>query len=258
MSTAPSSGRPIPHDPVPTDRPATGPVPREQRALRDIPLDREGLRLDINPFLREHQTHGLPVLTADQAAALRGAWREHFGRAAPLHVEIGSGNGFFLSGMAARYPDRSWLGVEIRYKRVMLTARKLELAGVVDHARIARYDGGALPDLFVLGEVDGVYLNHPDPWPRVRQAKNRMICGDWLDQVAQVLRPGGELQVKTDHRINVQALDAALPGRPFEVLGRSDDIQHHGAPWPDDVITNYQRKFYQKGLPVYALRLRRT
>lgn len=232
------------------------PIPPEQRALRDRPPD-SLLREDINPFYAIHRTFGLPVLTADRAADQRGDWAGHFGRPAPLHVEVGSGNGFFLSGMAVLHPDWNWLGIEIRYKRVMLTARKLEVAGVVGHTRIARYDGSALNDLFVPGEVAGLYLNHPDPWPRERQAKNRMICGDWLDMVATVLAPGGELRVKTDHRINVQALLANLPGRPFTLLGRSDDVQRDGAPWEGDVVTNYQRKFHQRGLPVYALRLRR-
>jgi tRNA (guanine-N7-)-methyltransferase len=213
--------------------------------------------LATNPYLSLHAELGRPAMTSEAAAACKGRWDEEFGREAPLHVEIGAGNGFFLSGMAARHPEFNWLGVEIRFKRVVLTARKLLKVKAEGWSRITRYDGNALPDLLRPGEVAGIYLNHPDPWPKRQQAHNRMICGDWLDMIATLLRPGGDLKVKTDHQLNVLALVKAMEGRPFTLVGRSDDVANDGAPWPDDVVTNYQRKFNERGLPVYALWLRR-
>ena len=211
---------------------------------------------DLNPYLQEHLQYGPPVLTSEQAHAGRGRWAEVFGREAPLHVEIGAGNGFFLAGMAAAHPDRDWVGLEIRFKRVIQTARKLDRAGVTN-ARIARYDVRHLVDLFEPASVTAFYLNHPDPWPRERQAKNRLLQDWWLDEILALLTPGGELRLKTDHLINVEALMELLPGRPVTLLGRSDDVAGDGAPWEGDVTTNYQSKFDKKGEPVYAVRVRR-
>ena len=232
------------------------PIPLEERKFRDRAPE-DFFFPDLNPHLKSHFTWGRPVLPADVAGDCRGAWDEEFGRDAPLHVEIGTGNGFFLSGMAARNPEFNWLGVEIRYKRVMLTARKLRGAGVEGHARICRYDANHLGELFCAGDIDALYINHPDPWPKDRQAKNRLLGPDFVDLLTELLAPGAELRLKTDHLINVEGLLGAIEGRPFELLGRSDDVRSAGTPWGDDVVTNYQTKFYKKGLPVYAVQIRR-
>lgn len=243
------------HDDASSDAPSAAPGDAP-RLFKGRPLESYA-SLATNPYLSLHAELGRPAMTSEDAAACRGRWHEEFGREAPLHVEIGSGNGFFLSGMAARHPELNWLGVEIRFKRVVLTARKLLKANAEGWSRITRYDGNALPDLLRPGEVAAFYLNHPDPWPKRQQAHNRMICGDWLDMIGTLLRPGGDLKVKTDHLVNVTALVKAMEGRPFTLVGRSDDVARDGAPWPDDVVTNYQRKFNERGLPVYALWLRR-
>jgi tRNA (guanine-N7-)-methyltransferase len=225
--------------------------------FRDKPPE-EYPRPDTNPFLSLHREFGPPVLTAGEAAEHYGRWPEAFGgREAPLHLEVGSGNGFFLAGMAAAHPGCNWLGVEIRFKRVVLVAKKLQAAGVEGHARIARYDARYLDDLFQPGELAGLYLNHPDPWPRERQVKHRLIQGPWLDMMLPLIAPGGEIRVKSDAPWNVQAMVDLVEGRPLEILGRSDDIARHGAPWPGDVTTNYQSKFDKRGLPVYAVRVRK-
>ena len=192
-----------------------------------------------------------------QAAAARGSWAAEFGRDAPLHVELGPGNGFFMAGMSSRYPDRNWLAIELRFKRVMLTARKVKAAGSADWTRITRFDANALHDLFEPGEIDALYVNHPDPWPKDRWAKNRLLGGPFLDMVAELMKPGAQLRIKTDHVLNVQGVLHNVVGRPFDLLGRSDDIAADGVPWGDDLITNYQSKFNRKGEPVYALWLGR-
>src|SRR5688572_10959715 len=95
-------------------------------------------RPEVNAYVYTHRTFGLPLLPADAAQPWRGRWAEHFGREAPLHVEIGSGNGFFLRDMALRHHDWNWVGIEIRYKRTHMCATKLVRAGVTN-ARIVRY-----------------------------------------------------------------------------------------------------------------------
>lgn len=235
-----------------------GPIPRSERLFVDKPPD-EYPKPDVNPYLKQHFTWGRPVLTADQAAACRGGWAAEFGRVAPLHVEIGPGNGFFFSGMASRFRDNNWLAIEIRFKRVILTAKKLRKVAAEEHARVCRYDATALSDLFVPGEIDALYINHPDPWPKDRQAKNRLLGPRFLGVVADLLAPGGEIRLKTDHLINVEALSSAVEEHPgFELLARCDDVSGEGAPWVDDVRTNYQRKFDEKGEPVYGVWVRRT
>ena len=229
----------------------------EGRLWRDKPPE-EYDRPDLNPYLKICWDYGRPILRSDDAASCRGRWHEEFGREAPLHVEVGVGNGFFFSSMAERHPERNWVGVEIRFKRVWLTAKKCRNNQSEERVRLARYDGTALSDLFATGEVDALYVNHPDPWPKDRWAKNRLLGPSFLEMVAALLKPGAELRLKTDHRINVDALVAAADEHPgFEVVAVCEDIESEGTPWGEDIVTNYQRKFYERGEPVYAVQVRR-
>ncbi len=210
---------------------------------------------DLNPFMRIHRDFGPPVLPAYRAQEAGGDWDTIFGRGAPLHVEIGSGNGFWITHMAGLHPEWNWLGVEIRFKRVVLVARKLVAAGAAEHARIMRYDAFMVEEILPPGGLAGLYVNHPDPWPKDRHAKNRLLARPFGEMVTRLLAPGARLRIKTDGGAYIDEFAEAIEGLPLKVLGESRDIARDGTPWPedDDRVTNYQRKFYEKGLPVYAL-----
>ena len=214
------------------------------------------LRTEVNPYVTLHEEFGPPVVTADEAFTWNGRWADCFGRDAPLHVEVGSGNGFFLSGMAMRHPDRNWLGIEIRYKRVVLCARKIQAAGAL-HARIARYDAWWLDDLFGPASIDGLYVNHPDPWIKVTNARKRLMSRYFAEFASMVLKPGAELRLKSDFAPNLDGLVQGAEGLPLRLMGRSSDVRREGLPWDadDDITTNYQSKFDKKDAPVHALRM---
>ena len=212
---------------------------------------------DLNPHMRLHYELVPPVVVAEEAPLFRGRWREAFPNPElPIHLEIGPGNGFYLSGMAARHPSLNWLGVEIRFKRVVLVAKKILGAGV-SNARIARYDAWQLDDLFEPGELGGLHINFPDPWKREVNAKHRLICPELVAWSARALRPGSEVRLKSDHRPNLERFVDAAKGHPFELTDFRDDVAAVGAPWADDLVTNYQSKFIERGEPVYAAMLRR-
>jgi tRNA (guanine-N7-)-methyltransferase len=201
-----------------------------------------------------HRDFGPELLAADVAWTFRGRWPEAFGRPAPLHVEIGSGNGFFLAELARRNPEWNVLGIELRYKRCVLCGRKIREAGVTN-ARIARYHAAFLDDLFEDGALSGLYVNHPDPWPKERHEKNRLISTWFLEDVARLLRPGASLQLKSDFRPNVERAEELIGDLPLHVASRSEDVTREA--WGTDIETNYQSKFRKRGLPVYAIELRR-
>jgi tRNA (guanine-N7-)-methyltransferase len=213
---------------------------------------------DLNPHMKLHYELVPPVVVAEEAPKFKGRWGEAYPRKeSPLHLEIGPGNGFYLAGMAARHPEFNWLGVEIRFKRVVLVAKKI-LAADVENARVARYDAWQLDDLFAEGELSGLHINFPDPWKRDINAKHRLICPELVAWSAQALGPGSEVRLKSDHRPNLERFVQAAKDQPFELIDFRDDIEHSGAPWPDDLVTNYQSKFIKRGEPVYAAVLRRV
>lgn len=216
---------------------------------------------DANPYFALHRSFGPPLLTATDAQGYAHDWDRCFGRSAPLVVEIGPGEGGFLAQLALQHPLWNVLGVEIRYKRVVFCARRIVKLGATN-ARIARYDASCLDDLFAPGSLHGIWVNHPDPWPKTRHEKNRLISRWFLEDCARFLAPGGWVRLKSDFRGNVDRLEEVLttdgarkplPALPFAVTGRSADVTTGPAPWPDDIETNYQSKFRKRGLPVYAI-----
>jgi tRNA (guanine-N7-)-methyltransferase len=243
-------------------RPTPQLTTEERPRFRDRRLyKREG----VNPYVESHRTYDSCLMPADQAWTWRGRWRERFGRAAPLVLEVGAGNGEFLVELAARNPDIDFVAIELRYKRCVLVAKKLVGRGLTN-AVICRYHAAFLDDLFDDGELAGVWMNHPDPWPKERHEKNRLVSRWFLEDVARLVAPGGFYHLKSDHRPNVdravEVLDQGPDGEPaerlpFDVVGRAEDVTRGPAPWPDDIETLFQSRFRKKGEPVYAVALRR-
>jgi tRNA (guanine-N7-)-methyltransferase len=212
---------------------------------------------DLNPYLKLHREMGPPVVTAEDAPGLKGRWTESYDSVQPLHLEIGPGNGFYLAGMAGRHPDINWLGLEIRFKRVVLCARKIIGAEVTSNARVSRYDAWQLDDLFTPGEIAGLHINFPDPWKRQRDEKHRLLSPELAAWAAVALAPGALVRLKSDYRPNLERMVACCAPYAFTEVGWSEDVARDGAPWSDDLQTNYQSKFDKRGEPTYALLLRR-
>ena len=242
----------------PTPQPAATGHPRFRDRTGEYPLQ------DVNPFVREHTELEPVLLPASRAWTFRGRWADAFGgREAPLHLEIGSGNGFFLSEYARRHPELNMLGIELRYKRTVLCARKIAKVGAEANARIARYHAAYLDDLFLPGALSAIWVHHPDPWPKERHEKNRLISRWFLEDVCRYVRVGGELRLKSDHLPNIERVvelieDPTRPALPLAVRARSHDVTTGDAPWSDDIETNYQSKFRRRGLPVYAIAVTRV
>ena len=211
----------------------------------------------LNVHLQEYWKAGAPVLRSKEAQQASQDWSRVFGREAPLNLEIGPGNGFFLAGMAEFYPEEDWLGLEIRYKRVMLCAKKIQ-SKALSNALITRYDAWLVGELFPQDSLSGLYTNHPDPWQKKRQAKKRLLNEQFCIWAASALKSGCSWRIKTDFEQHILTVLEHCRDLPFAVTGRENDVESNGAPWEKDIETNYQSKFREKGLPVYALELTRN
>lgn len=134
----------------------------------------------------------------------------------PWELDLGSGDGTFLVEMAARYPERNFLGVERLLGRVRGTCRKAREAGL-ENVRVLRLEtaytvGWLLPH----GTASRIHLLFPDPWPKKKHARHRLFRADFLAEVRRLLRPGGEFLFKTDHEDYAaeaqEVVAAGLPG----------------------------------------------
>jgi tRNA (guanine-N7-)-methyltransferase len=106
----------------------------------------------------------------EKAPTLRGEWRQEFGAEADgaLDLEIGTGNGFHFAWRAQQHPQRSLVGIELKYKPLIQTIRRAR-NNESENARMVRYNARLLRDLFADEELDNVFIHHPDPWPKKSQ-----------------------------------------------------------------------------------------
>lgn len=131
----------------------------------------------------------------DEPERFKGKWESVFGEKRPLFLEVGMGKGRFLMDMARLHPERNFVGIEM-YDSVLLRAlqkrEELEEAGEkFSNLVFIRVDARLLPEIFEKDEVDGIYLNFSDPWPKARHAKRRLTSREFLKRYEQVLKKEG-------------------------------------------------------------------
>ena len=173
-----------------------------------------------------------------------GAWAEAFGRIAPLYVEIGVGKGDFLTELAARNPNVNYVGLEAQQGVLYFAARKAA-ARQLSNVRLLVFDAAHLTELFAPAEVDRIYLNFSDPWPKKRHAKRRLTSELFLERYRAVLKEDGELHFKTD---NMGLFDYSLETMAAEGWQLSR-VTHdlHALGETDNIMTEYERKFSARG-----------
>jgi len=187
---------------------------------------------DINPYTRwvyDHPERLLPEPTPALLAAARGKTPAPAGGPAGLEVDLGCGSGNFLLQLAARHPERHYAGFELRFKRLVKSARKLEKDGRTN-VWLIREAAERFGTYFEPASVDRVHVNFPDPWPRPSQWKKRLVSPGFLTELDRVLKPGGEFRLKTDHSgyfLHVLGLIHGLPG--WRLTQFANDL-HRGLP----------------------------
>ncbi|MCA1712185.1 MAG: tRNA (guanosine(46)-N7)-methyltransferase TrmB [Actinobacteria bacterium] len=171
-----------------------------------------------------------------------------FGRTAPLVVEIGSGMGEATAAMAAADPGRDLLAVDVHVQGLGRLLRRVEEEGLTN-VRVAEGDAVVLlRDM--LGVVDEVRVFFPDPWPKARHVKRRLVSAAFADLVASRLRPRGLLHVATDWAAYADQVREVLTAHPaYEVV-------HSGERWSRPV-TRFEQRGLDAGRPSYDLVVRR-
>ncbi len=142
-----------------------------------------------------------------------------------LAVQLGCGSGNFLIEMAARHPSMGFAGFELRYKRLVKAARKIERGGL-KNAWLVRDRAERFPLYFEPESLARVYLNFPDPWPKPSQWKHRLVNPDFFSSLGRYLRPGGRFCFKTDHSgylLHVLCIVSHAPG--WRIRAFHNDIQ---------------------------------
>ena len=182
----------------------------------------------------------------EDAAYLRGNWRSLMPQARELRLEIGCGKGKFTVETAALEPDVLFVAVE-RVQEALVLAMEKALSMGLKNVYFLSIDAARLEEYFAPGEVDLIYLNFCDPWPRKKNAKRRLTFHTFLKSYQRVLRLNGEIHFKTDNQDLFTFSVEELPLFGFELSEVTRDLHANG---PVGVMTDYEAKFHEQGLPI--------
>jgi len=212
--------------------------------LRNIPGAKE--KIEECPF------------TVQNPEALKGVWKKTlFQNDHPLEVEIGMGKGQFITALAQRDFNTNFVGIE-KFSSVLLRAvEKRELLEEIQNLYYIRFDAEEIMNIFAPNEVDKIYLNFSDPWPKDRHHKRRLTSREFLARYEQILKPDGIIEFKTDNRGLFDFSIEEAKASNWEILACTYDLHKDQVLNEGNIMTEYEEKFSILGNKINKLILKR-
>lgn len=209
--------------------------------LRNIPRAQE--EIDANPIAMKDEKN------------YKGKWNEVFDNENLIHIEIGMGKGQFILELAKRNPDINYIGIE-RYSSVLL--RALEKFGTEEYKELTNIrficmDAGELDEVFAPEEVEKIYLNFSDPWPKARHARRRLTSTRFLSIYEKVLVKKGVVEFKTDNRSLFEFSLEQVEEAGWELKAYTFDLHNNKEMNEGNIMTEYEAKFSAMGNPIHKL-----
>ena len=196
------------------------------------------------------------IFYEDQAKLLMGSWDQITKREdQPLHVEIGTGNGFHFANYAERYPESPFLGFEIKYKELVQTIRR-SLGVGSKNSWMVKADAQNFTEYFSPGEVEKVMIHFPDPWPKRRHQKHRLMKSIFLEGLYKSLPKGGVVEFKTDHYGYFQWATRQVASTSWDLNFYTEDL-HNSFVADKNFVTHFETIFLKKGQPIFYFELRK-
>ena len=208
------------------------------------------MRLRRDPRAPEYLAKDEKVILSPEA--LKGSWQDVFGNNHPIHVEFGCGKGGFITELATRNPHINYIAAERAETVVYKACKKANNQDVLpDNLRFLYFDVNHCMNIFEKGEVDRIYLNFSDPWPKKRYANRRLTHRSFLDKYEYILSEQGEIHFKTDNKglfaFSIEELSAK------EWLIKNVTLDLHQSGIEDNIMTEYEKKFSEMGYTINRL-----
>lgn len=190
--------------------------------------------------------------TIKNETTYKGKWNTVFGNDHPIHIEIGMGKGQFLMTLATQNPNVNYVGIE-KYSSVLLRAIEKQEREELANLYFIRMEAEYITEVFGPGEVDRIYLNFSDPWPKKGYAKRRLTHRGFLEKYRKILKENGSLFLKTDDLPLFKFSAEELTEFGFVITDMTNDL--HGSVYAkDNVMTEYERNFSSAGKKINMLR----
>ncbi len=192
---------------------------------------------------------GESIYVVHEPETAKGNWRDIFGNDNPLHIEIGMGKGQFVHALAKLNPHINYVGIE-KYSSVLLRAIQKMEQEELPNLKFIRMDAEDIEEVFAACEVDKIYLNFSDPWPKDRHAKRRLPSKEFLNRYNTILKPEGNLEFKTDNRPLFDFAVEQLPEAGWTADVITYDLHSDEKLMVGNIMTEYEEKFSSMGNPI--------
>ncbi len=186
------------------------------------------------------------TLRVVQPETLKGAWRSRMPEAKALWVEVGCGKGKFTAETAAANPEVLLIAVE-RCREAMVVAMEKAMEMGLKNVLYIDMDVANMEEIFAAGEIDRLFINFPDPWPRKKNAKRRLTHRTFLDKYCRVVERGGEIHFKTDNAPLFEYSLEEFAACGLQVNALTRNLHENGIV---GIMTGYEEKFHTLGTPI--------
>lgn len=180
----------------------------------------------------------------------KGCYKKLFNNNNPIFVEIGMGKGNFILNNAKKYPNINFIGIERFDSILALALKKIDLEEL-DNLKIIRMDASIIDDVFD-HEIDKVFLNFSDPWPKKRHTERRLTSKTFLDKYEKIFKNNKCIEMKTDNRELFEFSLKTFTNNGYIVEDISLDL--HNSDYPDNILTEYEEKFSKSGNNIYYVK----
>lgn len=205
------------------------------------------MRLRNKPWASE-KIGQYPQYVVPNPEEYKGKWNEAFQNENPLHIEVGTGKGQFLLGMAKQNPHINYIGIEL-YESVIVSALDRLIEAELPNFKLLNVNAEELEKYFTKNDVERVYLNFSDPWPKKRHAKRRLTYKSFLQSYENILVDEGEIHFKTDNQGLFEF--SLMSFSEYGLLLKFLSLDLHKSDFEGNIMTEYEEKFSQKGQRIY-------
>lgn len=205
------------------------------------------MRMRNKPWAEEALKEN-PHIAVPNPEQRKGKWRGFFKNAHPIHMEIGTGKGQFIAGMAKANTRINFIGVELQTSVIASALKKVQ-EQEAPHVALLNQNANDLLDFFASQELHRIYLNFSDPWPKNKHAKRRLTHHSFLSIYQQLVVSGGEVHLKTD---NEGLFEFSLNSfADFGCRLKNMTLDLHQSEYEGNVMTEYEEKFSQRGMKIF-------
>jgi tRNA (guanine-N7-)-methyltransferase len=211
----------------------------KKRMMIKIPAD----------YQEKHDYFVLPTVSAEHFN-----WQEIFGNNRPVHLEIGAGKGEFISQIALLCPEINFVAIELKHKRVVSILKKLSLEKHSNVRVLEMFVDSSFVEKVIAHSFSKIYIQHPDPWPKRKHIKNRILQQEFIDCLKALLVPEGLLEISSDHRGYIDWAMQEFSRRQDFVSTYEKGYSHQ--PPENHVITFFEEEMRKKGYEPLFLQYR--